>query len=60
MPDLIRHFFYCTHLAYVGALVLTSYVCPYACWAPSEPTYCTSEMSINKFIAASSVYKRFT
>lgn len=20
MPDLIRHFFYCTHLAYVGTL----------------------------------------
>jgi hypothetical protein len=23
MPDLIRHFFYCTHLAYVGTLTLS-------------------------------------
>ena len=30
------------------------------CLAPSEPTCCTSEMSINEFITASEVYKRFT
>ena len=29
-------------------------------FAPSEPTCCTSEMSINKFIAASLVCKRST
>ena len=30
------------------------------CLAPSEPTCCTSEMSINEFITASEVCKRFT